>query len=476
MAEQYDLVVIGAGPGGYTAAIKAAQMGLKTVIVEKNRLGGTCVNQGCIPTKSLLYASNLFRMMQNSDEFGVSAEGIAFDFNKMQHYKRESVRRYRDGIEEKFQELGLKLVSGRATLRRDRTVEVELNEGGREYYQGANVIIAIGAKPIKNSIPGIDLKGVWDSDRLLSAENWNFDRLVIMGGGVISVEMATIFNNLCSRVTIVEKQRHLMAPMDEVMAKQLERELREQGIEVYCGATVTEIQEEGNSLCCTVTPEEEGEPFQIHGCQVLSAIGRRPDLSGLCGPDVILETKNGKISVSKDFETNIPGVYAIGDVAAKIQLAHVAAAQATYVVERIAGKPQSVKLEVVPSGMFVSLPIVPSCIYTNPEIATVGITEATAKANGLKVRCGHCSMRDNGQSIISGEKHGFIRLVFEAYSNGIIGAQLMCPRATDMIGEIATAIANGLTAEQMSFAMRAQPTYNEGIGVAIEDAMRSEPQ
>ena len=304
MAEQYDLVVIGAGPGGYTAAIKAAQMGLKTVIVEKNRLGGTCVNQGCIPTKSLLYASNLFRMMQNSDEFGVSAEGIAFDFNKMQHYKRESVRRYRDGIEEKFQELGLKLVSGRATLRRDRTVEVELNEGGREYYQGANVIIAIGAKPIKNSIPGIDLKGVWDSDRLLAAENWNFDRLVIMGGGVISVEMATIFNNLCSRVTIVEKQRHLMAPMDEVMAKQLERELREQGIEVYCGATVTEIQEEGNSLCCTVTPEEEGEPFQIHGCQVLSAIGRRPDLSGLCGPDVILETKNGKISVSKDFETS----------------------------------------------------------------------------------------------------------------------------------------------------------------------------
>lgn len=163
-------------------------------------------------------------------------------------------------------------------------------------------------------------------------------------------------------------------------------------------------------------------------------------------------------------------------MSAKIQLAHVAAAQATYVVERIAGRPHSVKLEVVPSGMFVSLPIVPSCIYTNPEIATVGITEATAKKNGLKVRCGHFSMRDNGQSIISGEKHGFIRLVFEAYSNGIIGAQLMCPRATDMIGEIATAIANGLTAEQMSFAMRAQPTYNEGIGAAIEDAMSHEPR
>ncbi len=471
MAEQYDVVVIGGGPGGYTAAMKAAQCGLKTVMIEKNRLGGTCVNQGCIPTKSLLYATNLFRMMQSCDEFGVSAEGIAFDFKKMQHYKRESVRRYREGIQEKFQELGLTMVNGKAILRRDRTVEVELNEGGREYYQGKAVIIATGAKPVRNSIPGINLPGVWDSDRLLAAESWNFDRLVIMGGGVISVEMATIFNNLCSRVTIVEKQSRLMAPMDDVMAEHLERGLREQGIEVHCSATVTEITEEGNSLCCTVTPTDGRETFQIHGCQVLTAIGRRPDLSGLCGQDVTLETKDGKIAVSQDFETSIPGVYAIGDVSAKIQLAHVAAAQAAYVVERIAGKAHSIKLEVVPSGMFVALPIVPSCIYTNPEIATVGITEATARASGLNVFCGHFSMRDNGQSIISGEKHGFIRLVFEAYSHGIIGAQLMCPRATDMIGEIATAIANGLTAEQMSFAMRAQPTYNEGIGAAIEDAM-----
>ena len=475
MAEQYDVIVIGAGPGGYTAALKAAQFGLKTLVIEKNKLGGTCVNQGCIPTKSLLYATNLFHMMQCCDEFGVSADGIAYDFKKMQHYKRESVQRYRAGIQEKFNEAGLQIVSGKALLRRDRTVEVELTEGGREYYQGRAVIIATGAKPIKSRIPGIDLPGVWDSDRLLAAENWNFDRLVIMGGGVIAVEMATIFNNLCSRVTIVEKKNHLMAAMDDVMAEKLEQELRDQGVEVYCGATVTEIKEEGAGLCAVVTPEGEGESFEIHGCQILTAIGRRPDLSGLCGPDVTLETEDGKIAVSSEFETNIPGVYAIGDVSAAIQLAHVAAAQGTYVVERIAEKPHSIKLEVVPSGMFVALPIVPSCIYTNPQIATVGITEAAAKKSGLKVRCGHCSMRDNGQSIISGEKRGFIRLVFEAYSGGIIGAQLMCPRATDMIGEIATAIANGLTAEQMSFAMRAQPTYNEGIGAAIEDAMRNEP-
>ena len=176
------------------------------------------------------------------------------------------------------------------------------------------------------------------------------------------------------------------------------------------------------------------------------AIGRRPNVEKLLGRDISLEMEGGKIAVNSDFETSVRGIYAIGDVSARTQLAHVAAAQGTYVVERIAGRPHSIKLEVVPNGMYVSLPIVPNCIYTDPEIATVGITEEIAREKGLKVRCGHFSMRENGKSIITGGENGFIRLVFEAYSNTIVGAQMMCPRATDMIGEIATAIANGLSA------------------------------
>ena len=471
MAKHYDVVIIGAGPGGYTAAMKAAEFGLKAVVIEAKKFGGTCVNRGCIPTKALLHASNMFHMMQNCDEFGVSTDFISLVFGKMQKYKKAAVKRYRQGIEGQFEKLDVDVVYGTALLRRDKTVEVNLCGGGKEYFQGEAVIIATGAVPIMNHIPGADLPGVWNSDRLLAAESWNFDRLVIMGGGVIAVEFATIFNNLCSHVTIVEKGRHLMAPMDDVVGERLEEELKRKGISVYCNSTVTEITQENGSLCCTVTPNEEGESITVRGAQVLMAIGRKPDLSGLLGEDMSLEMENGRLKVSKEFETSEPGVYAIGDVAAKTLLAHVAAAQGTYVVERIAGKPHSVKLEVVPGGMYVPLPIVPNCIYTNPEIATVGITAETAKASGLKVRCGHFSMRDNGKSIITGEEHGFIRLVFEAYSNTIIGAQMMCPRATDMIGEIATAIANGLTAEQMSFAMRAQPTYNEGIGAAIWDAM-----
>ena len=452
MARNYDVVIIGAGPGGYTAAFKAAQFGLSVALIEAKKIGGTCVNRGCIPTKALLHASDMFHMMQNCDAFGVSTDFIAFDFGKMQKYKKLAVAKYREGIEAGFERLDVDIIHGTARLRRDRTVEVELAEGGREFLQGNAVILATGAVPIRN-----------------------FDRLTIMGGGVIAVEFATMFNNLCSQVTIVEKKKHLMAPMDDVMSVELEKELRRKGIKVYCDATVTEILEEEGSLSCIITPNDGSGPVKTRAGQILMAIGRRPDVSRLLGKDISLDMKDGKIAVDSDFETSEPGVYAIGDVAARTQLAHVAAAQGTYVVEKIAGRPHSIKLEVVPNGMFVSLPIVPNCIYTDPEIATVGITEEIAKKYGLKVRCGHFSMRDNGKSIITGEEHGFIRLLFEAYSNTIVGAQMMCPRATDMIGEIATAIANGLTAQEMSFAMRAQPTYNEGIGAAIEDAMRQNP-
>lgn len=471
MAEKFDVIVIGAGPGGYTAALKSAGFGLKTLLIEAKKIGGTCVNQGCIPTKALLHASNMFHMMQNCDEFGVSTDFIAFDFSKMQDYKRKAVAKEREHIEARLKKAGVEIVYGRAMLRRERTVEVELTEGGKEFFQGNAVILATGAAPVISPIPGADLPGVWTSDRLLASENWNFDRLTIMGGGVIAVELATIFHSLCSRVTIVEKQKHLMATMDDVMSAELEKDLRDKGIEVICDATVTEIMQEEGGLSCVITPNEVGEPMKRQAGQVLMAIGRKPVMDGLFGDDVVLEMKQGRPVLNENFETSEPGVYAIGDMSAGIQLAHVAAAQGTYVAEKIAGKPHSIRLSSVPSGMYAALPIVPNCIYTEPEIATVGLTEEMAKAKGLQVRCGHFSMRENGKSIISGDENGFIRLIFEAYTNTLVGAQMMCPRATDMVGELATAIANGLTAQQMSFAMRAQPTYNEGIGAAIADAM-----
>lgn len=469
MAKKYDLIIIGAGPGGYTAALKAAEMGMNVAVMDKEKLGGVCVNRGCIPTKALLHAAHIFSMMQHCDEFGVSTDSMSFDFSKMQDYKKRSVNTYRSEIEKLFKENGIDFIQGTATIRRNKNVEVNSSEG-REFYEADNIIIATGAQAVLPPIEGVELPGVINSDRLLASPNWNYDRVVIVGGGVIGVEFATIFQELCSKVTIVEKGPQLLGPMDREVAQQLEQELTKKGITVYCNASMKKIYQENGLQCAICT--ENGEEIITKASQVIVAAGRIPYMNELLGEDVSLKMENGRIAVDAEFMTSEPGIYAIGDVVAKIQLAHVAAAQGTFVVENIAGKNHTIKLEVVPSGMFVSLPIVPNCIYTEPEIATVGITEETAKSLGMKVRCGMYSMQGNGKSIIAREESGFIRLIFEAYSNTILGAQMVCPRATDMIGEMATAVANGLTASQLSKAMRAHPTYSEGISVAIADAMR----
>ena len=409
-------------------------------------------------------------MMQHCDDFGVSTDFISFDFGKMQEYKRRSVVQYRKGIERLFAENHIDFIKGTATIRRNKTVEVD-GEEGREYLHADHIIIATGAKPMLPEIPGIHLPGVINSDRLLAAQSWNFDRIVIIGGGVIGVEFATIFQALCSSVVIVEKGPHLLGPMDTEVAFALEEQLQDKGITVHCSSVIEQIVEE-DGLVCQVKNLNTGEYSKIRANQVVVAVGRTPNMEHLLGEDVSLEIRNGRLAVDGDFMTSEKDIYAVGDVVSRTQLAHVAMAQGTYVVEKIAGKRHTIRLEAVPNGMYVSLPIVPSCIYTVPEIATVGITEQTANNLGLKVRCGIYNMNDNGKSIITGKEKGFIRLIFEAYSNSIVGAQMVCPRATDMIGEMATAIANGLTAEQLSRAMRAHPTYSEGIADAIEDAMK----
>ncbi|MDK2967994.1 dihydrolipoyl dehydrogenase [Lacrimispora sp.] len=467
MADHYDIIIIGGGPGGYTAALKAASLGFKTAIVEKEKLGGTCVNKGCIPTKSLLHAASKFKELQNCDEFGVSTDFISFDFKKMQQYKKSSVKSYRKGITDLIETENITVLSGTGIIRRNKTVEVHSVQG-KDYCTGDYLIIATGAKCVIPPIPGADLPGVLTSERLLASDNWNYDRLVVIGGGVIGVEFATIFSALCSQVTILEREAHLLGPMDSEVSQALEEELKLRGITIHCQVIVKEIKEDtDHGLSCVF--EKAGEEHTIQTGHILIAAGRQPFLEGLLGEDVSLELENGHLKVNSEFQTSEPGIYAIGDAASDILLAHVAAAQATYVVEKIAGVEHTIRLSVVPNGMFVKLPVVPSCIYTEPEIASVGITREAAVANHMHVRCGHYSMSGNGKSIITSRQNGFIHLVFEEFSGTLVGAQIVCPRATDMISEMATAIANGLTAKQLRLAMRAHPTYSEGITAAIEN-------
>lgn len=472
MADQYDLIIIGAGPAGYTAALKAAGFGMRVAVIEKEELGGVCLNTGCIPAKALLYASSFYGELKQAGKFGVRVEHAVFDLGRMQDYKENSVEEYRNQIKRLFKSEKVVFITGTARLHAQNVVEVTSGTGTM-HLKGDKVLLAAGAEPVIPDIPGIDLPQVMTSREILEAREWNFDRLLIIGGGVIGVEVAAIFAALGSKVTLVEKSSRILNPMDPEISDCLEENLRQKGIDVRCNASVMEIRDRKDG-CVSCMLHEDDTWKELRADRILVAVGRMPDMDKLLAPDCEVEVKEGRAVIKSDYMTTQENVYAVGDMIARMRLAHVAAAQATYVVEQMAERGHRMQLSVVPNGMFVVLPVVPTCIYTSPEIAAVGFTEEEAHTYNMKIKCGQAFMRENGRAILSREKNGFVRLIFEAYSNTLVGAQMMCPRATDMIGEMATAIANGLTAHQLSMAMRAHPTYSEAITAAIEDALREE--
>lgn len=468
MDRQYDLVIVGAGPGGYVAAKKAAKMGMSVVIIDKGEVGGTCMNRGCIPTKALIHAATLYREMKECQKFGLKAEKVGFDLQKIYEYKDLSAAKMRQELEKEFADLGVESIRGKAVIQSDRSVRVAQADGETRYYKGKNILIATGAKARMIEIPGMDLPGVMTSEELLTSNESQYKRLLILGGGVIGIEIATIFNALGSEVTIVEVSNRLLPNMDMEFSDALEEILRNRGIEIYKESILEEVRRQGEELACRFV--YQGRDQEICVDAVLVSVGRTANTAELFDSDVPVKLEKGRIVVDEFYMTSMPGVYAIGDVTGGIQLAHVASAQATYVVERMNDVPPSVIIDMVPSCLFTPISIVPSCLYTDPEIASVGITEEEARRKGIPLRCGRYVMDVNGQSIISKEEQGFIKVLFAADSDVLLGAQLMCQRATDMIGELATAIANGLTSTQLMYAMRAHPTYNEAISCAVENS------
>ena len=468
MGKQYDLVIIGAGPGGYVAAKKAAKLGMSVVIIDKGDVGGTCINRGCIPTKALIHTATLYRDMAECGKFGLYAEKVGFDLQKIYEYKDLSAARMRKDLKEEFAGLGIRSVKGTASIQSDRRVRVVLPDGTTEYFAGKYILIATGAKARMVDIPGMDLPGVMTSEELLTSNESRYRSLLILGGGVIGIELATVFNALGGEVTIVEVSDRLLPNMDKEFSDALEGILVNRGIQIHKESILEKVEKADEGLRCHYVCRGKNQETDVDA--VLVSVGRSANTEGLFDADVPVKMENGRIVVDDFFATNIPGVYAVGDVIGGIQLAHVASAQAAYVVERMNDVPPSVIVEMVPSCLFVPISIVPSCLYTDPEIASVGLTEEEAGRKGVPIRCGRYVMDVNGQSIISKEEQGVIKILFAADSDVILGAQLMCPRATDMIGELATAIANGLTSAQLMYAMRAHPTYNEAISCAVENS------
>ena len=454
MGQHYDVMVIGAGPGGYVAAIRAAKLGLHVAVVEEDRAGGTCLNRGCIPAKAMIHAAETYRSAREADQFGVETGRVSFDYGKILAYKEETTDALVQGVEQLLAGNGVDRLAGKGTLLAGKKVRVTTEEK-EEVYAADHIILAAGSKPLLLPIPGMDLPGVLTSDGLFRLQECP-ESLAIIGGGVISVEFATAFAGLGTKVTILEALPRLVPNLDKEISQNLKMILKKRGVDIHTSASVQEVAEEDGRYVLRFTEKEKEQ--EVSARYVLCAVGRVPNTEGLFAEDALPDMERGRVLVDEKFETSIPGVYAIGDLIFGMQLAHTASAQGTVVAEHLAGRSASVDLSVVPS-----------CVYTDPEIASVGLTEETAKEQGIPVRVGKFIMSANGKSLISREERGFVKILAAEESGVILGAQMMCARATDMIGELATAVANGLTAKQLLRGMRAHPTYNEGVGEALEE-------
>lgn len=451
MEYNYDLIVIGSGPGGYVSAIKASKLGMKVIIIEGDEIGGTCLNRGCIPTKSLLHSSNLYHMAKKTEEFGVYVNDVSFDLNKIMERKDKVVSTTRDGIISLLTSNKVNIIKGFATIINSNTVLVNK----KEQITGKNILIATGARPFVPNIKGHDLDDVVTSDWLLSKKDKLYNHLLIIGGGVIGVEFATIYKELGSEVTIIESMDRILPNMDREISTTISMSLKKKGVTIIPKAKVCEIKKV-DSLHCEYEVGEKKETIVIDG--ILIATGRRAYMEGLFDDGFHLDMEGNFLKVDSNFQTSVKGIYAIGDVIRGKQLAHVASAQGVVAVEHMCN--------IVPT---INLDVVPSCIYTNPEVAVVGLSKEEAKEMGIEVKIGKYPLLGNCKTMISGDERGYIKVILNADTNHIIGGEIICSRATDMIGELALAIASGMKGDDIGEIIRAHPTYYEGITEAIED-------
>lgn len=449
--EQYGLIVIGAGPGGYEAALRASNLGIRTALVESRDVGGTCLNRGCIPTKSLLHAAGIAKEVSGGGEWGVNAGELTVDFAAIHRKKAEVTEKLRAGVEGLLKQKKVDLLRGAGTILGPGRVAVD----GME-YAAENILIATGSVPARPPIPGLEL--AITSDDVLAPQERVYRSLVIIGGGVIGVELACVYTALGCKVTIVEALERILPNMDREICQNMTMIFKRQGVSVNTGCMVSAVEKDGEELVVRYTCKDQ--PGEARGEAVLCAIGRRPYTAGLFGEGFQMDMERGRILVDETFQTSVPGIYAIGDVSAKIQLAHVATAQGIACVEHLAGRESPVDLS-----------LVPSCIYTSPEIASVGLTADEAKAAGRTVKVGKALMSSNGKTLIAGGERGFIKVVADRETGVILGAQLMCERATDMISQFTQAVVSGLTARQLARVMRPHPTFDEAVAGAVEDLL-----
>lgn len=451
----YDLLVIGAGPGGQTAALRAAKLGKEVAVVEAREPGGTCVNRGCVSTKTLLHSSSLYRAAAEGAAVGVHADALRADLDEIFQNKRRIAQTLSQGVESMFKAAKVALLRGRATVLAPHRVKIAGAEGESEVSAEA-VLLAAGAAPMRLPLPGMELPGVLTSEELLEGPDHLYRSLVIIGGGVIGIEFAGFFSDLGCEVTVVEGLDRLLPMLDRELGQNLALILKKKGVRVCTGALVERVEQSDEGL--QVRFSVKGKPDCAEGEAVLCAVGRRAAWEGLFAEGLTPELDGRVLKVNERYETSIPSIYAVGDLASRNQLAHVASAQGQAFAELLCGKETHVDMR-----------IVPSCVYCRPEIAVVGLTESDAKAAGIPVKTGKCVLGGNARTLIEDPGRSFMKVLAHAETGEILGAQLMCMGAPDMISQISQAIANHMTPRQLLLAMRPHPSFEEALSDALED-------
>ena len=447
MNHEFDVAVLGGGPGGYECAIRCAQLGLKTALVEARELGGTCLNRGCIPTKALLHGAEMYAYAKAGGDFGLITDGLTLNYPRLAAYKDDKVAKLVSGIEALEKAHGVEVVRGFGRLTGPNAMDVE----GRSITYD-KLILAMGSAPSKPPVAGMETAHT--SDDVLAATNLPSGAIII-GGGVIGIEFATLFASLNKKVTIIEMMPDILPGCIPEITGKLKALLKKKGVEFILGAKVVEVLK-GRA----VRFERDGVTDERQSSTVIVCAGRRP-MTRECGLENIgLGTdRRGFIEVDDHLRTAVKDVYAIGDITGRIQLAHVASAQGMVAAANCAGQDRTMRYDRVPS-----------CIYTLPEIAWVGLTEDAARAAGHEVVVGSFNVAANGRSMVMNENTGLIRLICDKADGKVLGCQMMAPRATDMIAEIAAVMELGGTVEQLANVIHPHPTVSEIIKEAAHDA------
>ncbi|MBE9484612.1 MAG: dihydrolipoyl dehydrogenase [Bacteroidetes bacterium] len=454
----YDLIIIGSGPGGYVAAIRASQLGLKTAVVEKSELGGVCLNWGCIPTKALLKSAQVFNYVSHAADYGVKVDGeISADFEAMVKRSREVASGMSNGIQYLFKKNKIEHLAGMGKVLPGKKVEVTDAEGKKKEYTAEHIIIATGARSKELPFLKQDGKKVIGYREAMTLPKQP-KSMVVVGSGAIGSEFAYFYNSIGTEVTLIEVLPNIVPLEDVDVSKQLGRSFKKAGIKVMTGVAVENVDSKGKT--CKVTVKTKKGEEVIEAEVVLSAVGIAPNIEGIGLEDVSIETENGKVKVDDYYCTSVPGYYAIGDIVHGPALAHVASHEGITCVENIAG----LYTEPVDYGN------IPGCTYTNPEVASVGMTEQQAKDAGYELRIGKFPYTASGKASAAGNRDGFVKVIFDAKYGEWLGCHMIGDNVTEMIAEAVVARKLETTGHEIIKSIHPHPTMSEAVMEAVAAA------